>query len=846
MRQTVTIKAPLGGIIYPIEAVPDPVFSRKMVGDGLSIDPTTSTLCAPIDGIVTQLHRAHHAITVTHSSGLEVMLHIGLETVGLKSEGFKAYVTQGQHVSAGERLIDFDMDFVATHAVSLLTEIVLSSSEQISSIEKAEGTAVCCQSTLMRVSLAETSLSGLPREAHHSHVSEILIIPNATGIHARPAAILADKAKAFEAQITLLKGDASANAKSITSILSLDISYGDRVQLSAAGSDAKEAIAKILPLIQEGLGDKESPPPIPLSSAATKAQTRGPSAQNSDPNLLSGLVASPGIAIGVAVQLGEESFDFSEEAQDSQEENKRLESSRERAKEALEALEISLKKHSDASKAAIFAAHRELLDDPELIRKAKQMINRGKSAEYAWQQACESDAMQLERLSNKVLAERANDLRDVSKRILRLLTGKSPHRPHLPNNAILISEAFTPSFVAGIDTGKVKGFCTTTGGTTSHIAIIARSLGLPALAGTQEAARDIPDGTTVVLDGERGELRVSPSESMIQKVREREHTIRTEKSRDLKAAHKPALTIDGRRIEVVANIGGIKDAAESVKLGGEGVGLLRSEFLFLDRAAAPSEEEQYEVYCDTLLALQGRPLLVRTLDVGGDKPLAYLPLPPEENPFLGQRGIRIGLEQPEIFRTQVRAILRAGRHGKIRIMFPMISMIDEIRTAKAMLEEERTKLGVAPIETGIMVEVPSVAVMAEQFAKEVDFFSIGTNDLAQYTLAMDRGHPQLAARIDALNPAVLRLIKQTVDGALTEGKRVGICGGLASDPLAVPVLIGLGIEELSVTVPSIPTIKAEVRRYTASQCRSIAQEALNCIDSREVREMLESKRRERL
>ena len=843
--QKVILKAPLSGVIYPIEQVPDPpVFAQKMVGDGLSIDPTNSILCAPIDGTVTQIHSALHAVTLTHSSGLEVMMHIGLDTVSLKSKGFEALVVQGQEVKSGDPLIDFDMDYIATHAKSLMTQIILTNGEMVESIDKSQGVVIANESRLMSVILKEGFVCESDKTSSESIISDAVIIPNATGLHARPAAVLAALAKKFDATIRLLKGDESANAKSVVGIMGLDIAYQDKVQLSAAGSDAREAIAEILPQLQSGLGDEGTKPILsPAAIETVEDQEAVPAPRSDDPDLLLGVGASPGIAIGVAVHIKEETFDFEEEAAESHEQNVRLDKAIEESKNQLEALIESMHKQTNASKAAIFAAHRELLDDPDLIEIARSMIDKGKSAEYGWQHAFNLYAKQLANLQNKLLAERANDLRDVGKRVLRVLTGKESDALELPDNAILIAEEITPSFTATIDTQKVKGFCSTTGGATSHVAIIARSLDIPAIVGIETRALDIPDGDPLILDGSKGTLRMNPSDALINETKEEQKALLEEKAKNLETALDPAVTKDGKSVEVVANIGGVKDAIQSVELGGEGVGLLRSEFLFLDRTTAPTEEEQYEVYRDILLALDGRPLLVRTLDVGGDKPLAYLPLPAEENPFLGQRGIRIGLERPEIFRVQARAILRAGAHGKIRIMFPMISTIDEIREVKIMLEQEREKLGVKPIETGIMVEVPSTAILAEQFAKEVDFFSIGTNDLTQYTLAMDRGHPKLAAKIDALNPAILRLIKLTADGAHQEGKWVGVCGGIASDPQAVPVLLGLGIDELSVSVPTIPAIKAEVRKYSMKKCRSIAEKTLNCATSSEVRKLLESKRK---
>ena len=846
--QKIILTAPLGGVIYPIEQVPDPVFSQKMVGDGLSIDPADSILCAPVDATVTHIHTARHAVTLTHRTGLEVMMHIGLDTVALNSKGFTAHIKEGQHVKRGDALITFDMDYIATHAKSLMTQIVFTNGELIESLEKSQGFARCCESTLMTVTLKDEvackTVSDFREINEKTILSETVIIPNTTGYHARPAAALAALAKKFDSKIMLLKEEASANAKSLVGIMSLNVAYQDDVRLSASGHDAQKAIDEIIPQIESGLGEADAKPFVsPAANKSTKDHEKAPAPKSDDPSLLLGVGASPGVAIGVAVRIEEETFDFDEEAEDAHREKMRLEQALKESKNQLEALKASLYKETNTSQAEILSAHLELLDDPDLIEMARSMITEGKSAEYGWQHASMVYAKQLEGLENRLLAERANDLRDIGKRVLRVLAGKASASLDLPENAILIAEEITPSFAATIDRKKVRGFCSTTGGATSHTAIIARSLDLPAIVGIETEVLDIPDGTPLILDGDKGSLRVNPSDDLIGKMKEEQKILLEERAKNLESALDPAITKEGKRVEVVANIGSVNDALRSVELGGEGVGLLRSEFLFLDRMTAPSEEEQYEVYRDILLALDGRPLLVRTLDVGGDKPLAYLPIPPEDNPFLGQRGIRIGLERPEIFRVQVRAILRAGSHGKIRIMFPMISTIDEIREAKIMLEQERKKLGADPIETGIMVEVPSTAVLADQFAKEVDFFSIGTNDLTQYTLAIDRGHPKLAAKIDALDPAVLRLIRQTVDGAHREGKWVGICGGIASDPRAVPILLGLGIDELSVSVPAIPAIKAEIRKHSMEECRSVAQKALACATVAEVRLILEKRRK---
>jgi phosphocarrier protein FPr len=520
-------------------------------------------------------------------------------------------------------------------------------------------------------------------------------------------------------------------------------------------------------------------------------------------------------------------------------ERRQLESALATAHAQLAALRAQLHAKRDAAKAAIFAAHEELLADPDLLEIAESAIAKGKSAAFAWKKAFSTHAERLASMKNQLLAQRANDLRDVGLRVIAILTGASLEKREYPPNSVLIAEDLTPSDIATLDRTRVMGFCTTRGGATSHVAIIARSMGLPALAGIEPAALDVANGTLVILDGKAGTLRLNASDEEVARIRQAQARSEQRRKDDLAHALEPATTLDGTRIEVVANIGGLEEATEIAGLGGEGVGLLRSEFLFMERADAPTEEEQFERYKAIAQAVgRENPLIIRTLDVGGDKPLAYLPIPKEDNPFLGERGVRVGLDRPEILRTQLRAILRAGAFGRVRIMFPMIARLSELSEVKAMLAEEAASLSVPTVPTGIMVEVPAAAVMAAQFAREADFFSIGTNDLTQYTLAMDRGHPKLAPYVDGLNPAVLRLIAHTVKGAEPLGKPVAVCGGIASDPAAVPILIGLGVTELSVSLPAIPAVKAQIRALRMDACRALAERALAAESAEEVRALV--------
>jgi multiphosphoryl transfer protein len=825
---TLSLRAPLTGQMVPIEQVPDPVFAQRMVGDGVSIDPLTDRLLAPCDGEVIQLHPAGHAVTILSPEGIEVMLHIGLDTVMLKGEGFSPQIQVGDRVSVGTELIAFDLDQVAVTAKSLLTQVVITNSERLTGLEPATGIVAAGQDVIAEISFeAEVADEGSAGGAKAS--SDAIVIPNPTGLHARPAAVLANLAKSYDSTIKLQRGDAAVNAKSTIAIMGLEVDHGDKVTLLAEGPDADEAVKALAGAIADGLGEEGTPPaPAPASVSLSDAAAPAPRPRSDDPNLLLGASAAPGLAVGTVVQVRHDELSFPEDAKDPHKERRRLDDAIDKAMVQLEALEARLQAEADPDKAAIFAAHQELLDDPDLLDLAGSAINKGRSAEYAWHRAYTRYADQLAGLSNQLLAQRAADVRDVGQRVIEILTGVQQGPPEYPAGSILVAEDLTPSDTATLDRERVGGFATTAGGASSHVAILARSLDIAAVAGIEPRALDIPDGTRVILDGTKGSLRLNATDDEVARVERRLERLAERRAVELEHAHEPAITTDGHRVEVVANIGDAKDARDAMEKGAEGVGLLRSEFVFLDRPRAPSEDEQADLYQEIAAAVGGdRPLVIRTLDVGGDKPLAYLPIAREDNPFLGERGIRVGLDRPEILRTQVRAILRAADAGaRLHVMFPMIATIPEWRAARGVFEEESQRLGVGAVPLGIMVEVPSVAVMAPTFAAEVDFFSIGSNDLTQYTLAMDRGHPKLAPQVDGLNPAVLRLIQLAVDAAHDHGKWVGVCGGIAADPQAVPLLVGLGVDELSVSIPTIPSVKAQIRSLSLADSKTLAAEAL--------------------
>lgn len=834
------ILSPLSGHVWSLERVPDPVFAQKMVGDGLSIDPSDALLLAPCDGEVVSVHAAGHAVSLRTAEGLELLMHVGIDTVALKGQGFKPRVKAGDKVTAGQPLLEFDLDFLATHAKSLLTQIVVTNSDRVTAWERATGLVAAGKDTLFTV---EFSMDGDSAAGHGAATitSDAVVIPNPTGLHARPAAVLASMAKSFQATIKLQLGERQANARSVTAIMALDVTLGASVRVVASGPDAKAAVEKLAAILAQGCGDEGcAPAPAPATtSVSASSAPPPPRRKSSDPNLLLGVAASPGLAVGQVFQVRRTEISVKEAGAEVDAERRQLGAAIETARGQLSALRGKLHARREPAKAAIFAAHEELLTDPDLLEMAESGMAKGKSAAFAWKKAIATHADQLAGMRNQLLAQRANDLRDVGLRVLAILTGTELQQPDYPADSILIAEDLTPSDTAALDRSKVAGFCTARGGATSHVAILARSVGIPALAGVEPAALELANGTPVILDGGKGTLLLNATPEEVARIHKAQERAEERRKDNLAHAGEPAVTLDGTRFEVVANIGGLKDATQIAGLGGEGVGLLRSEFLFMERSDAPSEEEQFKTYQSIAEAVGAKnPLIIRTLDVGGDKPLAYLPIPKEDNPFLGERGVRVGLDRPEILRTQLRAILRASTLGNVKVMFPMIATLNELRDVKAMLAEEAVSLGVAPVPAGIMVEVPATAVMAAQFAQEADFFSIGTNDLTQYTLAMDRGHPKLAPQVDGLNPAVLRLIAHTVKGAQPAGRMVGVCGGIASDPHAIPILLGIGVTELSVSLPAIPAVKAQIRTLRLDACRQLAERALAADSAEDVRALV--------
>ena len=565
---------------------------------------------------------------------------------------------------------------------------------------------------------------------------------------------------------------------------------------------------------------------------------------------LQGIAASDGIAIAKVYTLTEPDLTVTKvTVEDSEKEVSRLDDALAASIKDVELIKETALKNLGEEEAQVFDAHLMVLSDPELIGQVKDSITSNKvNAESALKEVTDMFISIFAGMEdNPYMQERAADIRDVSKRILAHLLGvKIPSPATIKDEVIIVAADLTPSDTAQLNRQYVKAFVTDIGGRTSHSAIMARSLEIPAIVGTKEVTSIAKDGDIIIVDGLAGDVFLNPSEEVIAEYRAKAEAFAAQQAEWEKLKDSKTYTKDGHQVELAANIGTPKDLEGVVNNGAEGVGLYRTEFLYMDSHEMPTEEDQFEAYKAVLEGMNGKPVVVRTMDIGGDKELPYLPLPHEMNPFLGYRAIRISLNEPEMFRTQLRALLRASVYGKLRIMFPMIATLNDFRGAKALLEEEKAKLiaeGVAvsdDIQVGIMIEIPAAAVLAHQFAKEVDFFSIGTNDLIQYTMAADRMNERVSYLYQPYNPSILTLIKHVIDSAHKEGKWAGMCGEMAGDQTAVPLLVGLGLDEFSMSASSVLKTRSLISKLTLSDMQALADKAINeCATVQEVEALVE-------
>ncbi len=814
MAADLVLLSPLDGWSTGLAEVPDPVFAEAMLGDGIAIDPTGGVLHAPCDGVVSSLHAAHHALGLRTAAGVEILLHLGLETVAMGGEGFEAHVGVGQAVRAGDPLISFDLDRVAQRATSLITPMVITNPAGFAITVRNADRLVKAGDPLLVLSAGASTSIAAPSAGPVS--TRAVVVPLAHGLHARPAARVAQCAAAYRAEVTFSWAGREASARSPVALMTLGLQHGDTAVLGATGSDAEDALAAIAALIEGGMGETRALPAAPAAKPA-------PAVLPVD-GLLRGVTAAPGLAIGVAARLSRPELVVAEQGHGVAQERAALTAA---INEVSTQIAQAIAGNSEPTRRAILAAHAAFLADPTLSAEADRLIGDGKSAGFAWRAAVGGFVDALRSLADRRMAERVDDLIDLERRVLNVLAGETGADPVLPAGAILLADELLPSQLMAIPVGRLAGLCVGGGGPTSHVAILAVAMGVPAVVAVGAALEAIAVGATVILDADAATLQASPDTSALEAAQGRLAARAARREAAQSTARNPARLADGTSVPVLANLGSLAEAEAAAAGGAEGSGLLRTEFLFLERETAPDEDEQTERYQAIAKALGGRPLVIRLLDIGGDKPVAYLPNPAEDNPALGVRGVRLLLRRPQLLRAQLRAILRVGSKGRCSIMVPMVSRVAELRAVRAALDEARRDLGVSDrVDLGVMIETPAAAMIADQLAQEADFLSIGTNDLTQYALAMDRGNPELAGEVDGLDPAVLRLIRQACVGGASQGLATSVCGGLAGDPVAIPILIGLGVSKLSMATAAIPEAKALIRTLSANACRRLAETAL--------------------
>jgi phosphocarrier protein FPr len=671
-----------------------------------------------------------------------------------------------------------------------------------------------------------------------------LTLTNQHGLHARPAAKFVQTAARFMANVTvadLSNGKGPVSARSLNAIATLGAVENHQIRINATGEEAKLVLAALKVLVEDNFG--EPPATAPLVERPVEIQQT-----MTESGSFRAVPISDGFALAPLYKYQTQRPPIpTHPAENPEAEWTRLQAALEITNREISLLARRMKQSIGSNEGAIFDAHLLILQDPDLIQQARIGIDeRHENAAFAWNAAITAAAERYRSLDDPYLQQRAADVEDVGTQVLFSMVNKSVHAPIAFDKPVILYAAdLTPTETSQLDMQMVLGIITAGGGPTSHSAILSRALGIPAIAGVGPMFDRQPGGILTGINGFTGEVWIDPSPELQEEVKARRSEWLDWREKLLQTSQQLGKTKDGRRVEVFANIGGLNDARAAVQNGAEGVGLLRTEFLFLTRETAPSEEEQYLILRDIFetMGVQ-RPITVRTLDVGGDKELPYIQLAQEPNPFLGVRALRLSLTRPDLFVTQLRAILRGADGFPCRMMFPMVADVEEIRKARQWVEqahrelEKENKSHAWPVELGIMVEIPSAALLAPVFVNEVDFFSIGTNDLTQYTLAAERGNPALYHLADGLHPAVLELIGKVVDASHQAGKWTGICGELAGDPEATPILVGLGVDELSLNPAGIPRIKSILRDLTMESTHLLAEEALHCQTSAEVRQLL--------
>lgn len=691
----------------------------------------------------------------------------------------------------------------------------------------------------------ESAESNVPLPASNEATESItLTLTNLHGLHARPAAKFVQTAARFMANVTvsdLTNGKGPVSARSLNAIATLGAIENHQIRINASGEEAGLVLAALKVLIEDNFGE-------PSAASAVKEQPVEIPAMMVESGALKAVPISDGFALAPLYKYQTQRPPIpTHPVENAEAEWTRLQAALEHTRREIAGLARRMKQSIGSNEGAIFDAHLLILQDPDLIQQARVGIDeRHENAAFAWNAAITTAAERYRALDDPYLQQRATDVEDVGTQVLFAMMDKRASTPIAFDTPVILYAAdLTPTQTSQLDMQMVRGIITAGGGPTSHSAILSRALGIPAVAGVGAMLDRQPSGVLTGINGFTGEIWLEPSPEVQTELQARRTEWLAGREKLRQTGQQLGVTKDGRRVEVFANIGGLNDARSAVQNGAEGVGLLRTEFLFLTRESAPSEEEQTSILREIFETMgDQRPVTTRTLDVGGDKELPYIQLPEEPNPFLGVRALRLSLVRPDLFLTQIRAILRAADGFPCRIMFPMVADVEEIRKARTWVEQAHSELKgekkphAWPIELGIMVEIPSAALLAPVLAKEVDFFSIGTNDLTQYTLAAERGNPALYYLADGLHPSVLRLIGEVVEASHQAGKWTGICGELGGDPEATPILIGLGVDELSLNPAGIPRIKSILRDLTMEPACALTEQALRCQTSTEVRQLV--------
>ncbi|MFC0339028.1 Phosphocarrier protein HPr /phosphoenolpyruvate--protein phosphotransferase /PTS system IIA component, Glc family [Kushneria avicenniae] len=843
-RPAVTpLYAPLKAVVVPLEQVPDPVFAQQTMGPGMALEPLEAQLFSPCDGDIVHLARTQHALTLRTDRGCELLIHLGLDTVDLEGEGINVHVAPGDRVSQGDLLWDFDADLLACRALSLITPLVVTSSDQwrCEPGNAAPGSVIARGAPLMAL-VATSMVSSTVKEGGNNECRELVTLALAAGLHARPAARLRAIARRHDCTLLLEHDVQQADATSLTALMGLSLRQGDTLEIIACGNHAASALEEAVALLTTPEATELDPGHAALADDTSTVVPSG------DDTTCHGLTASPGLAVGPLVRLARARIEISPDREESAEDAKRALTA------AIGTLDDTLisdieraRTEGRSAEADILEAHQAWLDDPALREESLAHIQSGRSAAFAWREVLEGRISELRRSESRLLAARADDLRDLQERLIALLAPEAAvaaGQIEMTPGAIVVSDEITPSQFLALDRAAPAGLCLAGGGTTSHVALLARARGLPCLAAMGPQVLEVVArhaGESVILDAQKAVLVFQPTLDELEKAREQIEQDRARARAERQVAHEPARTLDAALIEVCANVTGHEEARVAHEAGADGIGLMRSEFLFMAQSRAPDEQAQRDIYQQALDGMGAHPVIIRTLDIGADKQLDYLSLPPVPNPALGTRGIRLMTRHQPLLDVQLRALLSVRPLDRLGIMLPMVTEAAELVAVRERLEVLAQEMNLEGRPAlGAMIEVPAAALCADQLAQVADFLSIGTNDLTQYTLAMDREDPDLAGRADVLHPAVLRLIDMTVKGAAMHRCPVGVCGAAAGDPQAWAALVALGVDELSVEPARVAAVKAGIRRLDrAALSRALRDWLDEPLDSITLRQRLE-------